>query len=141
LIDFLGVLLLLEKYLVYTNMSSLLTTISQVDSSVKYLKATSATTVYTPNAGASISSNMSAALFTSSTTAMTYPSGTTFRDMGKKAMTYNTRNDSEALYILVQPQQGPETEGVPFNYEQQKFYVRVWASSQAPTLVTVARLG
>jgi len=122
-------------------MSSLLTTISQVDSSVKYLKATAVTTVYTPNAGASISSNMSSALFASSTTASTYPSGTTFRDMGKKALTYNTRNEGEALYILVQPQQGPETEGVPFNYGTQKFYVRVWAASQAPTLVTVARLG
>jgi len=122
-------------------MSSLLPTKSQVDSSVKYLKATSLTTVYTPNAGATISSNISAALFTSSTTASTYPSGTTFRDMGKKAMTYNTRNEDTALYILVQPQQGAEVEGVPSNYGVQKFYVRVWAAAQAPTLVTVARLG
>jgi len=62
--------------------------------------------------------------------------------MGKKAKTVNsTTGQDEALYILVQPQIGSSTEGVPVNYATQKFYVQVWAAFNAPVSVTVGRLG
>jgi hypothetical protein len=76
-----------------------------------------------------------------STTTSTYPSGTIFRDMGKRSVTYNTSNQEVARYIFVQPQIGAATEGVPANYATQKFYVQVWAAATAATAVTVGRVG
>jgi hypothetical protein len=61
--------------------------------------------------------------------------------MGKKAKAITTNGQDEALYILVQPQIGSTTEGVPVNYATQKFYVQVWASANSPVSVTVGRLG
>ena len=61
--------------------------------------------------------------------------------MGKRTITYNTGNQEVARYILVQPQIGSATEGVPANYATQKFYVQVWASATAATSVTVGRVG
>lgn len=120
-------------------MSSLLTTFSQVESDIKYLKALATTTVYTPTKP--ITANLSSASFSESTTTSTYPSGTIFRDMGKRSVTYNTNSLEVAKYVLVQPQIGAETEGVPANYPSQKFYVQVWAAATAATMITVARLG
>lgn len=123
-------------------MSSVLNAYGQIDGTVKFLKALATTTVYTPNANVSINTNLTSTLFTSSTTSSTYPSGTIFRDMGKKAKTVSaTTGQDEALYILVQPQIGSATEGVPVNYSTQKFYVQVWAAYNAPVYVTVGRLG
>ena len=123
-------------------MSSTLNSYGQIDGTVKYLRALGTTTVYTPKTNVSINTVLTSTLFTSSTTSSTYPSGTIFRDMGKKAKAINATNgQDEALYILVQPQIGSTTEGVPVNYATQKFYVQVWASFNAPVSVTVGRLG
>jgi hypothetical protein len=84
---------------------------------------------------------MPSASFLASTTTSTYPSGTIFRDMGKRSVTYNTSNQEVARYIFVQPQIGAATEGVPANYATQKFYVQVWAAATAATAVTVGRVG
>jgi hypothetical protein len=120
-------------------MTSVLTTIGQVDSSIKYLKALVTTTVYTPTR--TITSTMPSASFTAATTSSTYPSGTIFRDMGKRTVTYNTNNQEVGKYVFVQPQIGAATEGVPGNYATQKFYVQVWAAATAATAVTVGRVG
>ena len=120
-------------------MSSVLTTIEQVDSTTKFLKALATTTVYTPTG--TVTSNMSAASFTAATTTSTYASGTVFRDMGKRTVTYNASDQIVAKYIFVQPQIGASTEGVPPNFPTQKFYVQVWAAAIAATAVTVGRLG
>jgi len=122
-------------------MSSLLTSVSQIDTSVKYLKALGITTVYTPNTRTSVTAVMSAAAFTAATTSSTYPSGTLFRDMGKNSVTYGTNSQEVGKYVLVQPQLGGTTEGVPPNYSTQKFYVQVWAAATASTAVTVGRVG
>jgi hypothetical protein len=119
-------------------MSSLLTARGQVDSDIGFLKALATTTVYTPTG--TITSNLSAASFSAGTSTSTYPSGTVFRDMGKRTVTY-TGNQEVAKYILVQPQVGAETAGVPANYATQKFYVKVWAAATAATTVTVGRVG
>jgi len=122
-------------------MSSTLNSYGQIDGTVKYLRALGTTTVYTPRTNVSINTVLTSTLFTASTTSTTYPSGTIFRDMGKKAKAITTNGQDEALYILVQPQIGSTTEGVPVNYATQKFYVQVWASANSPVSVTVGRLG
>lgn len=122
-------------------MSSLLTTVSQIDTSVKYLKALGTTTVYTPTTSISVSALMTTAAFTAATTTSTYVSGSLFRDMGKTTVTYGTNGMQVAKYVLVQPQLGPTTEGVPPNYSTQKFYVQVWAAATGATAVTVGRVG
>jgi hypothetical protein len=61
--------------------------------------------------------------------------------MGKRTITYNSSNQEVAKYILVQPQIGAATEGVPVNYDIQKFYVQVWAASSSGTAITVGRVG
>ena len=122
-------------------MSSSLTSFSQVDAAGRFLRALAATTVYIPTKA--IASNVPVATFTASTTPLvpTYPSGTLFRDMGKRVVTYGTNNAEVAFYTLVQPQQGPETEGVPLNYATMNAYVQVWASSHVPAIITVGRVG
>ena len=120
-------------------MTSVLTTIGQVDSSIKFLKALATTTVYTPTG--TVTSTMSSADFSAATTSSTYASGTIFRDMGKRIVTYNTNNQEVGKYVFVQPQIGATTEGVPGNYATQKFYVQVWAAATAATAVTVGRVG
>ena len=120
-------------------MSSVLTMSRQIDNDVKFLKALATTTVYTPTG--TITSNQSSKSFLATTTTSTYTSGTVFRDMGKRTVTYNTTNQQVAQYVLVQPQIGAATEGVPPNYASQKFYVQVWAAATAATAVTVARIG
>jgi uncharacterized membrane protein (DUF441 family) len=120
-------------------MSSLLTITRQIDNDVKFLKALATTTVYTPTG--TITSNQTSTSFLAATSTSTYPSGTLFRDMGKRTVTYNTTNQQVAQYVLVQPQIGALTEGVPVNYSSQKFYVQVWAAATSATAVTVARLG
>jgi hypothetical protein len=122
-------------------MSSLLTSISQIDTSVKYLKALGTTTIYTPTTSTSVTAVMTTSGFTAATTISTYVSGTLFRDMGKNTITYGTNGLQVAKYVLVQPQLGGTTEGVPPNYSTQKFYVQVWAAETAATAVTVARVG
>jgi hypothetical protein len=122
-------------------MSSVLTTLAQVDTNIRFLKALATTTVYTPKATDTITSNMPSASFLAGTTTSTYTSGTIFRDMGKRSVTYNTSNQEVAKYIFVQPQIGAATEGVPGNYATQKFYVQVWAAATAATAVTVGRVG
>ena len=122
-------------------MTSVLTTIGQVDSSIKFLKALATTTVYTPNATGTVTSTMPSATFSAATTSSTYSSGTIFRDMGKRIVTYNTNNQEVGKYVFVQPQIGATTEGVPGNYATQKFYVQVWAAATAATAVTVGRVG
>jgi hypothetical protein len=126
--------------MVNIEMTSVLTTIGQVDSSIKYLKALATTTVYTPTTG-TITSTMFSDSFTAATTSSTYPSGTIFRDMGKRIVTYNANNQEVGKYVFVQPQIGATTEGVPGNYATQKFYVQVWAAATAAIAVTVGRLG
>jgi uncharacterized membrane protein (DUF441 family) len=111
----------------------------QIDTDVKFLKALATTTVYTPTG--TITSNQLSTSFLAATSTSTYPSGTLFRDMGKRTVTYNTTNQQVAQYILVQPQIGALTEGVPVNYASQKFYVQVWAAATGGTAVTVARVG
>ena len=120
-------------------MSSLLTERGQIDPTIRFLKALATTTVYTPTG--TVTANLPSASFTSATTTSTYPFGTIFRDMGKRTITYNTSNQENAKYILVQPQIGATTAGVPVNYATQKFYVQVWAASNAATAVTVGRVG
>ena len=122
-------------------MSSSLTSISQVDTSVKFLKALGTTTVFTPTTSTSVTALMTTTAFTAATATSTYVTGTLFRDMGKSAVTYGTNGLQIAKYVLVQPQLGPFTEGVPPNYSTQKFYVQVWAAATAATAVTVARVG
>ena len=122
-------------------MSSVLTTLGQVDPNIRFLKALATTTVYTPSATGTVTSNMPSASFSASTSTSTYPSGTIFRDMGKRTVTYNTSNQEVAKYIFVQPQIGATTEGVLANYATQKFYVQVWAAATAATAVTVGRVG
>jgi hypothetical protein len=122
-------------------MSSLLTSLGQVDSDIRYLKALSTTTVYTPTTSGQVSSNMLSTSFSTATTSSTYPAGTIFRDMGKRTVTFNTSNQEIGKYTLVQPQIGASTGGVPVNYAAQKFYVQVWASASAATAVTVGRVG
>uniref|UniRef100_A0A6C0DS24 Uncharacterized protein n=1 Tax=viral metagenome TaxID=1070528 RepID=A0A6C0DS24_9ZZZZ len=120
-------------------MSSSLTSYSQVDASVRFLRALATTTVYTPTKA--VASNIPVATFSASTTSSTYPSGTLFRDMGKRVVTFGTNNAEVAFYTLVQPQQGPATEGVPLNYATKNAYVQVWASSDVPAIITVGRVG
>jgi hypothetical protein len=122
-------------------MSSLLTSISQIDTSVKYLKALATTTVFTPTTSTSVTALMTTSAFTAATSTTTYASGSLFRDMGKNAITYGTNGLQVAKYVLVQPQLGGSTEGVPPSYSTQKFYVQVWAAATAATAVTVARVG
>jgi len=117
----------------------MLTTTGQIDSTIRLLKSLATTTVYTPTG--TITATLPSTTFLANTTTSTYPSGTVFRDMGKRTITYNTSNQEVGKYILVQPQIGAATEGVPVNYTTQKFYVQVWASADAATAVTVARLG
>ena len=122
-------------------MSSLLTSVSQIDSSVKYLKALGTTTVYTPTTATSVTALMTTTAFTAATATSTYVTGTLFRDMGKTSVTYGTNGMQVGKYVLVQPQLGATTEGVPPNYSTQKFYVQVWAAATGATAVTVARVG
>jgi len=122
-------------------MTSLLTSISQIDTSVKYLKALGTTTVYTPATTTSVTAVMTTAAFTAATTTSTYVAGTLFRDMGKTTVTYGTNGQVVGKYILVQPQLGGASEGVPSNYSILKFYVQVWAAATASTAVTVGRVG
>ena len=122
-------------------MSSLLTSVSQIDTSVKYLKALGTTTVYTPTTKTSVTALMTAANFTAATTTTTYATGTLFRDMGKTTVTYGTNSQEVGKYVFVQPQLGATTEGIPPNYSTQKFYVQVWAAATAATAVTVGRVG
>jgi len=122
-------------------MSSLLTSVNQVDTSVKFLKALATTTVFTPTTSTSVTALMTTTAFTAATSTSTYVTGTLFRDMGKSSVTYGTNGLQIAKYVLVQPQLGPFTEGVPPNYSTQKFYVQVWAAATAATAVTVARVG
>jgi hypothetical protein len=84
---------------------------------------------------------MTTTAFTAATSTSTYVTGTLFRDMGKSSVTYGTNGLQIAKYVLVQPQLGGTTEGVPPNYSTQKFYVQVWAAATAATAVTVARVG
>jgi hypothetical protein len=120
-------------------MSSVLTTIGQVDATTKFLKALATTTVYTPTG--TVTTTMSSASFLAATTTSTYPSGTVFRDMGKRVAAYNTSGQEIARYVFVQPQIGASTEGVPLNFPTQKFYVQVWAAATAAAAVTVGRVG
>jgi len=120
-------------------MTSILTASGQIDSSIRFLKALATTTVYTPTG--TITSTLPSTSFSAATSTSTYPSGTVFRDMGKRSVTYNTNNQEVAKYILVQPQIGGASEGVPENYNSQKFYVQVWAAASAATAVTVGRVG
>jgi len=120
-------------------MTSILTTSGQIDSTIQFLKALATTTVYTPTG--TITSNLSSTSFSAATSTSTYPSGTVFRDMGKRSVTYNTSNQAVAKYILVQPQIGAATEGVPGNYDTLRFYVQVWAAADTATAVTVGRVG
>ena len=120
-------------------MSSMLTMLGQVDPNIRFLKALATTTVYTPTG--TVTANLSTTAFSAATVTSTYPSGTIFRDMGKRTVTYNTTKQEVAKYILVQPQNGPATEGVPINYNSQKFYIQVWASSDSGVAVTVSRVG
>ena len=122
-------------------MSSLLSYTSQIDTSVKFLKALATTTVFTPTTSTSVTALMTITAFTAATTTSTYVTGTLFRDMGKNVVTYGTNGLQIAKYVLVQPQLGATTEGVPPNYSTQKFYVQVWAAANAATAVTVARVG
>jgi len=122
-------------------MSSLLTSISQIDTSVKYLKALGTTTVYTPTTRTSVTALMTTSAFTAATSTSTYASGSLFRDMGKNTVTYGMNRQEVGKYVLVQPQLGGTTEGVPPNYSTQKFYVQVWAAATAATAVTVGRVG
>jgi hypothetical protein len=122
-------------------MSSLLTSISQIDTSVKYLKALGITTVYTPITNTSVTAIMTTTAFTAATTTSTYASGTLFRDMGKTTVTHGGNGQVIGKYVLVQPQLGGASEGVPSNYLTQKFYVQVWAAATASTAVTVGRVG
>ena len=124
---------------IYTEMTSLLTTHGQIDPTIKFLKALATTTVYTPTR--TLTSNLSSITFLAGTITSTYPSGTIFRDMGKRTVTYNTSSQEIAKYIYVQPQIGAATEGVPVNYDIQKFYVQVWAASDSGVAVTVGRVG
>jgi len=121
-------------------MTSTLSAKDQIDHTSKYLKALTTTTVYTPNVNTKIASNAYSASFTSSTTSSTYPAGTLFRDMGKKIITINTSSQQVAKYILVQPQNGPTSEGVPTNFATSSCYVQVWAASNAPVAITVGRV-
>jgi hypothetical protein len=120
-------------------MSSTLIVHKQIDSNVQFLKALATTTVYTPSS--TILSNLPSITFLSLTSTSTYASGTIFRDMGKRVVTYNTSNQEVAKYILVQPQIGAASEGVPANYDLLKFYVQVWAAATSATQVTVGRVG
>lgn len=120
-------------------MTSLLSVHGQIDPKIGFLKALATTTVYTPTK--TITANMSSTTFLAGTTSSTYPSGTIFRDMGKRTVTYNTSKQEVAKYILVQPQIGPATEGVPVNYDIQKFYIQVWAASDSGVAITVGRVG
>ena len=120
-------------------MSSVLTITGQVDPTIRFLKALATTTVYTPTGA--VTAKLPVAAFSAATSTSTYPSGTIFRDMGKRSITYNTNKEDAAVYILVQPQVGALVEGVPANYATQKFYVQVWASATSATAVTVARVG
>ena len=120
-------------------MSSLLASYSQVDGAVRFLRALATTTVYTPTTA--IASNVPVATFTASTTTSTWPPGTLFRDMGKRAVTFNAEGAEMAFYVLVQPQLGSNTEGVPLNYATLKFYVQTWASASLPVVITVSRVG
>ncbi len=122
-------------------MSSVLTSISQIDTTVKYLKALGTTTVFTPTTSTSVTALMTTSAFTSATSTSTYVTGSLFRDMGKNVITYGTNGLQVAKYVLVQPQLGATTEGVPPSYSTQKFYVQVWAAATAATAVTVARVG
>jgi hypothetical protein len=120
-------------------MSSMLTMLGQVDPNIRFLKALATTTVYTPTG--TVTANLSTTAFSAATVTSTYPSGTIFRDMGKRTVTYNTSSQEIAKYIYVQPQIGAATEGVPVNYDIQKFYVQVWAASDSGVAVTVGRVG
>ena len=121
-------------------MTSTLSLKEQIDPNSKYLKALATTTVYTVKANTSVASNLTSTLFTSSTTSSTYTSGTLLRDMGKRITTINAANQQVAKYILVQPQSGVTSEGVPTNYATSSAYVQVWAAASAPVAITVGRV-
>ena len=121
-------------------MTSMLSLKEQIDPNSKYLKALGITTVYTVKANTSVASNLTSTLFLSSTTTSTYPSGTLLRDMGKRITTINEANQQVAKYILVQPQNGITSEGVPNNYTTSSAYVQVWAAASAPAALTVGRV-
>lgn len=69
-------------------MSSALTSISQIDTTVKFLKALGTTTVFTPTTSTSVTALMTTTAFTAATSTSTYVSGSLFRDMGKIADVY-----------------------------------------------------
>jgi len=120
-------------------MTSTISVHKQIDSNVQYLKALATTTVYTPSSN--VISNLPLVTFLTITSTSTYPSGTIFRDMGKRVVTYNTSNQEVGKYIFVQPQVGSASEGVPANYDSLKFYIQVWAAATSATAVTVGRVG
>jgi hypothetical protein len=126
-------------------MSSVLTSFAQIEPTLKYLitLAPGNTNVYRVNAGSVVTATMSGSTFTAATTLDTgyLAVGTELRDLGKFVMTYNTQKQHTALYRLVQPQLGYETEGVPGNYATERFYVAVWAADNSTLPVTVARMG
>ncbi len=127
-------------------MSSVLTTVAQIEPTLKYLitLAPGSTNVYRVNAGSNVTATMSETSFTAATTLDTGHLdvvGTVLRDLGKFVMTYNAQKQHTALYRLVQPQIGSESEGVPENYATERFYVAVWVADNSILPVTVARMG
>ncbi len=123
-------------------MTSTLATISQINPEVKYIFAVSITKAWVPTS--KLSSYLYESDFSSLFTGITdIPANTQMRDMGKFITVINTSGMHVATLRRVQTVNGPDTEGVPNNWNGNgQYYVSVWTDTPiSPFNVTVVRSG
>ncbi len=126
---------------------SLLRSVAQIDTRVKFLVARATTTTYTVNTGYTTKFVMSETEFDDATdNTGTVSAGSLFKDMGKSVTLVDAEGQHIATMRAVQLQNGVNSEGVDGGWESIPVtYVSTWTSDStgAGVLypVTVTRIG
>jgi hypothetical protein len=122
-------------------MSSVLGTISQISPQMRYLFAVTSTKAWTSQTATPL---VAESQFSSVFTAIPDLSGNTLlRDMGKTTVLTNPVGMHVATLRRVQLVYGPDTEGVPDNWDTNgQFYVSIWTDDPTTDYkVSVVRTG
>lgn len=119
-------------------MSSVIRSLSQLPSRVKYLLAVAQCEYYIPVG--SLESIETTNDFATKTTSNVRPLKTLFRDMGDSVTTVNASGQHVGLYRSVQRVAGISSEGVPETFETETVYVQVWSADTAVE-INVVRVG
>lgn len=119
-------------------MSSLLSSPSQINSRIQYLRSIGSSTEFT--VVSPIQSLMTTTTWTSATTTATGTANCIYRDMGKRVTVIDPSTKVDvARYSQVQVVNGSTTEGVSGDYTK-KLFVITWSASGL-TPITVGRTG